>query len=210
MKKAIIFSKSESISRIVFSELSLLGYTPRIVCELPEESGVELIVFDATSLELSTPLRGFINRNHSSNRIAIINNAGGNLSVRFDKVLPFPFLISELRAAVLDAYSTAEKANAESTPREKCFVLSTDALGVSFENTYIPLSKYEAKLLKLLCENSGRCVTRKDILSLFGADDSNISDVYICHLRNKLETPFGIKVIYTVRGEGYMTDYIIK
>ena len=209
MKKALIFSKNESISRIVFSELSILGYDAKILHEAPTETDSEIIVFDTTSLELSSSLRSFLNRFHAARRIAI-NNMGDNLSVRFDKVLPFPFLLSELRESVLESRSTNETTSTEVLPSKKCFVPSPDSLGITLENTYIPLSEYEFKLLKLLCENSGSCVLRKDILSLFGADDSNISDVYICHLRNKLEIPFGIKVIYTVRGEGYMTDYIIK
>ena len=61
--------------------------------------------------------------------------------------------------------------------------------------------------IKLLCNKAGSTVSREEILNLFDASDSNIAEVYICHLRGKLEAPFGIKVIYTVRGKGYTTDY---
>ena len=31
-----------------------------------------------------------------------------------------------------------------------------------------------------------------------------MGDVYICHLRRKIDNKLGLKLIYTIRGKGYM------
>ena len=37
-------------------------------------------------------------------------------------------------------------------------------------------------------------------------DDTNIVEVYIRHLRRKLDEPFGRQLIQTIRGAGYRLD----
>jgi two-component system copper resistance phosphate regulon response regulator CusR len=64
--------------------------------------------------------------------------------------------------------------------------------------------KNEYKVLSVLCENRGETVDRDRIYSILGAEEGNMGDVYICHLRKKIDNPLGIKLIYTVRGKGYM------
>ena len=92
----------------------------------------------------------------------------------------------------------------------KSFFVDKEHRGVTLEGTYVPLSRYEFDTLRLLCQNRGKCVERAQILKMLNSSDGNISDVYISHLRNKLELPFGLKIIYTVRSKGYMTDYAMS
>lgn len=68
----------------------------------------------------------------------------------------------------------------------------------------IPLSDNEYKVLSLLCKSRREVVDRESIYAELGAEDGNMGDVYICHLRKKLDNKLGIKLIYTVRGKGYM------
>ena len=68
----------------------------------------------------------------------------------------------------------------------------------------IPLSENEYKVLSVLCENRGETVDRDRIYALLGAEEGNMGDVYICHLRRKIDNQLGLKLIYTVRGKGYM------
>ena len=70
------------------------------------------------------------------------------------------------------------------------------------------MSDHEIKILELLCERSGTSVSRDELNRLVGATDGNIVDVYICRLRKKLEKSGERKVIYTVRGAGYLTKYL--
>ena len=58
-------------------------------------------------------------------------------------------------------------------------------------------------VLKLLSDRGGEPVERSELSLLFEGTQGNIADVHICHLRKKLETPFGIRLIETVRGKGY-------
>ena len=209
-RNALIFSKNETLSKIVSSELSLLGYAPKVFSEVPSVKDAELIIFDATELELSAAVRSFIASLAEARKIAITSNSSAKLSTRFDKILVFPFLLSNFRGAVIDSGESTGNDEVRAFALSKCFTADKNKKGVFLNEVFVSLSDYEFTLLELLCRNSGSCVSRADILGLFGAGDSNIADVYICHLRNKLEIPFGIKVIYTVRGKGYMTDYFIK
>lgn len=55
--------------------------------------------------------------------------------------------------------------------------------------------------------NKGLVLTRDNILeNVWGYDyfgDTNIVDVYISYLRNKIDDKYNKKFIYTVRGVGY-------
>ena len=71
----------------------------------------------------------------------------------------------------------------------------------------IPLSTKEFQLLEVFMRHPGQVLTRLDLLE--GAWDaayenrSNIVDVYVRYLREKIDRPFGAKTIETVRGAGY-------
>ena len=68
----------------------------------------------------------------------------------------------------------------------------------------ISLSENEYRVLSYLYENRNSIIDRKTLNSLFDAKDGNIGDVYICHLRKKIDHRLGIKIIYTIHGKGYM------
>lgn len=65
------------------------------------------------------------------------------------------------------------------------------------------LSDNEYKVLSLLCDKRGEIVGRQEITDILGASGGNIADVYICMLRRKIDNRLGVKLIYTVRGQGY-------
>lgn len=71
----------------------------------------------------------------------------------------------------------------------------------------VELTKKEYDLLEYLLRNKRRVLTRDQILSnVWGYDymgDTNVVDVYIRYLRQKLDDRFGEKYIYTMRGVGY-------
>ena len=70
----------------------------------------------------------------------------------------------------------------------------------------VDLSPTEMKLLLYLIENKDKTVTRMQILNaVWGIqfdNQTNIVDVYISYLRNKIETED--KFIFTVKGFGYL------
>ena len=71
----------------------------------------------------------------------------------------------------------------------------------------VDLTAREMEVLALLLDQADATVTKAEILdAVWGAGfggDQNIVEVYVGHLRQKLDTPFGRCTIETVRGEGY-------
>ena len=72
-----------------------------------------------------------------------------------------------------------------------------------WDNEGISLTDSEYKVLSILCDKRGEVVSRGEISTLLGAGEGNICDVYICMLRRKIDNRFGVRLIHTVRGEGY-------
>jgi two-component system OmpR family response regulator len=74
----------------------------------------------------------------------------------------------------------------------------------------VRLTAREASLLEFLLRRAGQVVSKTEILDHVWDDrfdgDLNIVEVYVRHLRNKLDRPFGRAAIETVRGAGYRLD----
>jgi DNA-binding response OmpR family regulator len=73
--------------------------------------------------------------------------------------------------------------------------------------TEVELTAREFALLAFLARNTGDVVSKQRIMeAVWDADfdgDPNIVEVYVRHLRNKIDRPFGREAIQTVRGAGY-------
>jgi two-component system OmpR family response regulator len=71
----------------------------------------------------------------------------------------------------------------------------------------LELTPRELALLEFLLHRHGEVVSKREILEhVWDYDfegDPNIVEVYVLHLRNKLDRPFGRATIQTVRGAGY-------
>lgn len=69
------------------------------------------------------------------------------------------------------------------------------------------LTARELSLLEFLMRRRGEVLAKREILGHVWDDhfdgDPNIVEVYVRHLRNKLDRPFGRNAIETVRGSGY-------
>jgi DNA-binding response OmpR family regulator len=72
----------------------------------------------------------------------------------------------------------------------------------------VELTAREYALLEYLAHREGQVVSRTDIWDqLYGHDDattSNVVDVYIGYLRNKIDRDHEVKLIHTRRGLGYV------
>ncbi|HZA20240.1 MAG TPA: response regulator transcription factor [Actinomycetota bacterium] len=73
--------------------------------------------------------------------------------------------------------------------------------------THVELTAREMALLEFLLRHKGEVVSKREILDhVWDYDfegDPNIVEVYVRHLRNKLDRPFGRAAIETLRGAGY-------
>jgi DNA-binding response OmpR family regulator len=72
----------------------------------------------------------------------------------------------------------------------------------------IELQSREFTLLEYLMRNAGRVVSKAMILDQvwgYAFDpQTNVVDVLVCRLRNKIDKDFPIKMIHTIRGVGYV------
>lgn len=77
-------------------------------------------------------------------------------------------------------------------------------------STEVELSLKEFALLETFMRRPGEVLTRYALLEHVWAYDyenrSNIVDVYVRYLRDKVDRPFGVESIHTVRGVGYRFD----
>jgi DNA-binding response OmpR family regulator len=71
----------------------------------------------------------------------------------------------------------------------------------------VELTAREFSVLAFLARHQGDVVSKRRILeAVWDVDfegDPNIVEVYIGHLRNKIDRPFGREAIQTLRGAGY-------
>lgn len=121
-----------------------------------------------------------------------------------------PFAIPELFARIRAALRTtsASRQQAEITPSAKNLQLFPSRYEVRVGGQLVELTKKEYDLLDYLVRNKNLVLDRDSILqNIWGYEytgDTNIVDVYIRYLRNKLDERFGEKYIHTIRGVGYV------
>src|SRR5271170_5961129 len=121
-------------------------------------------------------------------------------------VKPFAFveLLARVRVLLRRGQPTPEKLQVGE--------LSLDCIRrrVTRSNEYVELAPKEFSILEYLMRNRGRPLSRTMIVEHVWDMDydglTNIVDVYIRHLRSKIDDKWAAKMIHTVRGIGYMLD----
>jgi DNA-binding response OmpR family regulator len=87
-------------------------------------------------------------------------------------------------------------------------VIDTNSRTVQRAGREISLSATEYGLIEYLALNKGRVVSRTELTDhIYNTEfdrDSNVIDVYINHLRKKLDKGFDRQIIHTMRGAGYV------
>ncbi|MBU5468569.1 response regulator transcription factor [Virgibacillus sp. MSJ-26] len=126
-----------------------------------------------------------------------------------------PFQIEELLARIRVHLRQSAKKEIESpTLSVGDLAINTDSREVQRENELIDLTPREYDLLICLLENKNIVLTRDQLIErVWGYDyfgDTNVVDVYIRYLRQKIDKPFTDAYIQTVRGVGYTIKDIKK
>ncbi len=125
-------------------------------------------------------------------------------------VLSWPADISDIRNALMWAvggtYAKKIPMHKDIHASDAIYVIDRQNYVIALGERHVKLSKTEFMLLNELCVHNGRTVSRQNIMKLLGAEGGNISDVYICALRKKLELSTGKRLIFTDRGVGYHTN----
>ncbi|HET7450205.1 MAG TPA: response regulator transcription factor [Gaiellaceae bacterium] len=165
---------------------------------LPDLDGFE-VVRRLRAKEVWTPVLMLTARDAVVDRVDALDSGA-------DDYLTKPFSFAELFARLR---AVARRVPVERPTTLEIGDLRLDPAGrrVWRGETEIELSTREFAVLELLMRHAGVAVTRLQLLE--GAWDmafesrSNIVDVYVRYLREKVDRPFGRQSIETVRGVGY-------
>ena len=127
-----------------------------------------------------------------------------------DDYLVKPFAFSELLARVQSLLRRAP-----TRPQETIRIadLEVDLLGhrASRAGQRLDLTAKEFLLLSLLARRAGEVLSRTLIAEAvwnmsFDGDTTNVVDVNVRRLRSKVDDPFAVRLIRTVRGAGYLME----
>lgn len=167
---------------------------------LPKQDGFTLI-HNLRRDHIKTPLIVLSAKRAASDKVACLKEGA-------DDYLEKPFELPELEARI-----EAVLRRAHDVPLSNKLELSgvhLDLVGrtVRREETLIPLPPREFALLELLMRNAGRPLPKSLLLErIWGVQidpQTNVVDVLVCRLREKIDRDFPVKLIHTVRAIGYV------
>jgi DNA-binding response OmpR family regulator len=186
------------------------------------EDGLQLAEttpYDALVLDVMLPgrdglsvLRQLRDRRHTVPVLLLsargeVNERVEGLDAGADDYLPKPFVLAELIARVRAMGRRSGEARA---PVLQVADLSLDTVtrGARRGDATIALTAREYRLLEFLMRTPGRICGRMSILEKVWDYDfdpgTNLVDVYVRRLREKIDTGLEPKLIHTVRGVGYV------
>lgn len=226
MAKILVVEDEKKIARFLELELMHEGYTVKTASDgrtgletalswpcdlmildlmLPELSGVE--VCRRVRQESDVPIIMLTAKDDVSDKVM-------GLDMGADDYMTKPFAIEELLARIrvgLKKHRASEGAAKPQVLTIGDISIDPARYEVMVRGTHVALTKKEFDLLLYLMQHAEQAVTRDALLSdVWGyeyAGDTNVVDVYIRYLRHKIDEPFGLKTLHTIRAVGYMFSY---
>jgi DNA-binding response OmpR family regulator len=123
-----------------------------------------------------------------------------------DDYLRKPFEIPELLSRVRALLKRSAGSQAPSAYEASGVRIDPERRSATLGEEPLDLTAKEFDLLAYLVGNAGRVISRDEILSaVWGSQhstDSNVIEVFVCHLRNKIDDREN-RIIQTIRGVGY-------
>lgn len=218
--KILLVEDEEKLARFIELELCHEGYS--VTKSFTGRSGYELAVsgeFDLTLLDIMLPeLNGMevlrrLRRVSSvpvimlTARDEVMDKVAG-LDQGADDYITKPFAIEELLARIRATLRKRSGSVDSEILTASGVAIDLKRHIVTVRDVPVDLTKREFDLLHYLLKNKDVVVTREMLLENVWEYDfdggTNAVDVYIRFLRAKIDEAFGIKLIHTVRGVGYV------
>jgi two-component system copper resistance phosphate regulon response regulator CusR len=184
--------------------LALSGLYDLIVLDvmLPDKSGWDILL-ELRKKDPSTPVIYLSALDDVHHRVK-------GLELGADDYLGKPFSFSELLARIRTLLRRNRNTKTETHYQVNDLKVDIDAHTAYRAGQKLDLTKKEFALLCLLLEHRGEVLSRTLIASqIWGINfdsQTNVVDVAIKRLREKVDTPFEQKLIKTVRGMGYIIE----
>ncbi len=125
-----------------------------------------------------------------------------------DDYMVKPFSFSELLVRVQTLLRRAQRAPQPTILQVGDLKLNLTEHAAERAGQPLDLQPREFSLLEYMMRNAGRVVTKTAILEHvydYSFDpQTNVVDVLVCRLRNRVDKPFERKLIHTIRGVGYV------
>lgn len=219
MKKILIIEDEANISDFIKMELEYEGYAADVSGDGKEgltkalNENYDLIILDLmlpsiSGLEVCRRLKREkdIPVIMLSAKDSVMDKVAG-LQIGADDYIAKPFAIEELIARIQVIFRRSEKTKSNII-NFKDLSIELESRVVKKDDEKINLTNKEYELLILLLNNKGKVVTRDTILNkVWGYDydaGTNVVDVYVSYLRNKLDVKNKEAYIETVRAVGYI------
>ena len=223
--RILIVEDEEKLNRMIELELKYEGYETgkaldgRTGLDMALSGGYDLVLLDIMLPGLNglEVLRRIRKENESlpvillTARDTTMDKVSG-LDSGADDYVTKPFAIEELLARIRTALRKRAKAAAPPGEENAYTVqgvrLEKDARRVLVNGTEVKLTRKEFDLLECLMEHRGKVMDRSSLLEkVWGYDfagETNSVDVVVRFLRSKIDEPYGLTLIETVRGVGYV------
>jgi DNA-binding response OmpR family regulator len=163
---------------------------------LPKKGGFE-ILHDLRQDEIRTPILMLTARSATEDIV-------GGLDKGADDYITKPFEFSELLARIR---SLLRRGTVKTKLKYTDLTLDTIAHKAIRSGTPIDLTAREYAMIEYFMHNRGKLISRQELSKeIWGYDfdpGTNVVDVYVNHLRKKIDTGFEIKLLQTERGKGY-------
>ncbi|MBE7174871.1 MAG: response regulator transcription factor [Mucilaginibacter polytrichastri] len=167
---------------------------------LPQMNGVD-VCRNLRAQKVQTPVLMLTALGTTENVVTGLDSGADDYMVK-------PFKLAELSARLRSLTRRNPAAEPGNTLHIGDLLLDDDAKTVTRRGQAIALTATEFRLLFFLLKNQGRVLSRIQILDNVWDIDfnmgTNVVDVYINYLRNKVDKPFDQKLIHTVVGMGYV------
>ncbi len=166
---------------------------------LPKMDGLEVLA-RLRDKKVSTPILLLTAKDEVDDKVTGLNRGA-------DDYLTKPFAFSELLARIR---SLLRRGQAETQTELKVGDLILDMVShkVSRDGEEIELTGKEYSLLEYFMRNEGKVLTRTMIAEHvwdYNFDTfTNVIDVYVNHLRKKIDKKYPAKLLHTLRGVGYV------